>query len=494
MRESPVQKLEQKAGSSVDGGTTLPTRRAFIAQNTAALLGYLGVLTSCGKKETPTAVTPELPKLLTRCPQIFSGLPSHAMDAHNELVIAACSDSALRTTTVIKLAPDIEIARNEIGVSAYKVKAGDSVAGIIQKLSATEEFAYLKSHAGISFNKEGQFEKCIKIRSFNIQSEDLRVGDWIPIPGPESSRIIPDQNFMNYAFRALELMTKHPKYGPQIKELIATFGSRELLCTVFAIAKQESGLAGKQIGSCELHRYEPHYKAFSYSHFHVLNVDAGKAALQNLKLTGPRCAHPINGVQLCLAFLIEKSRGYVAQYLPLPTKLEHFATVYNGANWKKINPHYVDNIAKYYQEGVATLAKTNGKLPAAGQDRSLEQFVEMYDPSKSEVDASKEQPLAEIEEPVASPGYTVQAGDTLNKAILNSISASQGEFSHGPQVVDSLAASLTSQLDQTFGKPFIYPGDHLSFQLHSPSELIYPTWHIGIKRKGREYLFPLKEI
>jgi hypothetical protein len=491
VRESLGQKIEISPPESGGAERALPSRRAFIAQNTAALVGYLVALTSCGKKEQPPAVAPELPKLATRCPQIFSGLPKLPMDAHNERVIAACADSTLRTTENFKLAEGLEIARNEIGTCAYKVQPGDSIAAIVQKLCATREFSYLRSHSAISFNAQGEFEKCIKIRSFNISSEDLRAGSWIPIPGPENSRIIPDRNFMNYAFRALELMTHHPKYGSKITELITNFGSRELLCTVFAIAKQESGLSGKEIGSCELHRYEPHHNAFSYSHFHVLNVDAGRAAFQNLGLTGLRCSHPINGVQLCLAFFLEKTGGDLGRYLPLPGRLEEFAVFYNGAHWKKINPHYIENIAKYYAEGHATLEQSNGKLPVSGQDRSLQQFIETYDPSIPEVQRPVVVPLTNNKVSQPAPGYTVKAGDSLNQALLHSISAAQGEFPAGPQVVDSIAASLTSQLDQMFGKPFIFPGDHISFRLQSPQELAYPTWHIGVTRKGRAYYFPV---
>lgn len=121
---------------------------------------------------------------------------------------------------------------------------------------------------------------------------------------------------------------------------------------MLAIAKQESG--GKPIGQFELHRWEPHQSAFSFSLFHVLMKGAGMRARQHLDMTEGQLYHPKNAAKLFLAFLCEKSRkGKLCdpeRFFPLMKNLNSFARFYNGAAWKRINPHYTRHLRKYYHQ------------------------------------------------------------------------------------------------------------------------------------------------
>ncbi len=234
------------------------------------------------------------------------------------------------------------------GIYFYRVVKGDSIQKIKHTLANFRpEFAYLIDPAN-SDNKN---------TSFNIPNESLRIGEWIPIP--KKTRELNDKQFANYCFEAIKLMEINLEYGTKIKELVDQIGEDELIATMIAIAKQESG--GKPLGQFVFHRWEPTKKTFSFSILHVMDRGAGIIARRKLGLSKGQLYHPQNAARLFLAFLIEKTkpmRKKPSNYLPLSKNLEKFVAFYNGKKWKNFNPNYANKLNHYYKEAIAML---NGK-------------------------------------------------------------------------------------------------------------------------------------
>lgn len=254
----------------------------------------------------------------------------------------------------LKKLPNGETVFEDIGaLTFYKVEKGDSITGIREKLSKYKRFSYLKT-----LSKS-------KIKSFNVPQKSLRPGMLIPIPLDEEDRSITDAQFAHYCNDAIDEMAQDSRYGDMISKIIQKTSKREILRVMLAIAKQESG--GKPIGQFELHRWEPHQRAFLFSLFHVLMRGAGMKARQNLDMTEGQLYHPKNAAKLFLAFLCEKSRRGRScnpeRFFPLMENLNSFARFYNGAAWRRINPHYTRNLRKYYDQ--------SSKLVGGGGLRSI---------------------------------------------------------------------------------------------------------------------------
>ncbi|MBD3156778.1 hypothetical protein GF369_03030 [Candidatus Peregrinibacteria bacterium] len=261
----------------------------------------------------------------------------------------------------LKKLPNGETIFEDIGaLTFYQVEKGDSIAGIREKLSKYKRFSYLKTLSKA------------KIKSFNVPQKSLKPGMLIPIPLDEEDRSMSDVQFAHYCNDAIDEMAEDSRYGDMIQKIIKKTSKKEILRIMLAIAKQESG--GKPIGQFELHRWEPHQSAFSFSLFHVLMRGAGMKARQNLDMTEGQLYHPKNAAKLFLAFLCEKSRRGTScnpeRFFPLMDHLNSFARFYNGAAWRRFNPHYTRHLKKYYLQAKKVVGGGKAKKLEKVQRRS----------------------------------------------------------------------------------------------------------------------------
>ena len=244
--------------------------------------------------------------------------------------------------------PNGEVVFKDIGALIfYRVEKGDTIQLINEKLSKYKQFEHLKTASKR------------KIKFFNVPQRSLTPGMLIPIPLAEEDRAISDEQFVNYCNDAIDDLLLDKEYGHAIMKIIKKSSKKELLTVMLAIAKQESG--GKPIGQFELHRWEPHQSAFSFSVFHILMKGPGIKARKNLNLTEGQLYHPKNAAKLFLAFLCEKSKEgngcNPEKFFPMMSNLEKIARFYNGKAWKRINPNYTKNLSRYYQESKRILTQ-----------------------------------------------------------------------------------------------------------------------------------------
>jgi hypothetical protein len=234
--------------------------------------------------------------------------------------------------------PNTEELFDDVGLTFYRVRKGDTISQIRERLGAYSNYTYLK-------------EQTAKLDSFNIPARKLRADMWIPIPMEDQDRELSDAKFVAYARTAIDEMQQETTYQKGVAQILQKITVRELVVTMLAIAKQEGG--GKPLGQFELHRWEPHQEAFSFSYFHVLMKGPGLVARRNLNLTEGQLYHPKNAVKLFLAFLVEKNKEVLKQadrLFPIWDHSQEFASFYNGGSWKKINPHYLEQVRSYYDE------------------------------------------------------------------------------------------------------------------------------------------------
>lgn len=232
----------------------------------------------------------------------------------------------------------------DVGLTFYLVKPGDTLSEIRQRLSRYPQYAHLG-------------EQRYKLDSFNIPPRKLRAHMWIPIPMEEADRHLTEAQFIHYAGDAIDELRDHEAYGDDLARILVHVSERELIATMYAIAKQEGG--GKPLGQFELHRWEAHQQAFSFSYFHVLMKGPGLTARRKLNLTEGQLYHPHNAVKLFIGFLVEKSaenRKQADRFFPLPDHMKEFAVFYNGRRWETTNPHYIENVTRYYEEALAHLS------------------------------------------------------------------------------------------------------------------------------------------
>ncbi len=244
-----------------------------------------------------------------------------------------------------EIMPGGEKIFHDVGLDFYYVQKGDTISGIREALSQYEKYAYLKTQTN-------------KLESFNIPAKKLKAGMWLPIPWENDARELTEEQLAHYASLGIEDIMKNPDYHDEIEDILQKVSKEELLATVIAIAKQESG--NKPIGQFTWHRWEDHQKAFSFSLFHVLMKGPGLTARHKLELTEGQTYHPENSTKLLLAFLIEKAAETKKQpdiYFPIDQHLDDFAVFYNGRFWKKTNPDYTDNIMRYYAQALDMLQK-----------------------------------------------------------------------------------------------------------------------------------------
>ena len=243
----------------------------------------------------------------------------------------------------------------DIGLVFYVVQSGDTIDGIRRKCSAIPGFAYLR-------------DQTEKIESFNIPPRSLKPGMLIPIPLENEKRAISDEDFADHARQALLHICEHERYGTFMRQLRADYSDSEIIATMVAFAKQESG--GAPIGQFEMHRWEPKHRAFSFSLFHILMVGPGLKARRNLQRTEGQLYHPQNGAELFFSYIIEKlieRHGLsVSGQQKVKTGTSDFfqlneqtASFYNGKAWKTRNPNYLTNVQRYKER--AMLMLKNGK-------------------------------------------------------------------------------------------------------------------------------------
>ncbi len=233
-----------------------------------------------------------------------------------------------------------EIILHDAGLDFYLVKSGDSIEGIRQKLGRYPKYSHV-------------LDERMKIKSFNIPNSELVSGMLLPIPISESERIISERDFVIYALRTVRDLREDPEFGDDLRRILKKISEKELIATLLATAKQESG--GKPLGQFSLHRWEPPHNRFSFSHFHILMKDAGLEARKKLDMTEGQTYHPENACKLFIVFLTIKSGGNLEKLLPIDQHYEEFATFYNGRAWRRTNPHYVINIKKFYEEALLFL-------------------------------------------------------------------------------------------------------------------------------------------
>ncbi len=237
----------------------------------------------------------------------------------------------------------------DVGLKFYLVKKGDTISEIRERLTRYKEFAHLKEQPG-------------KLDSFNIPQRKLRAEMWIPIPIEETDRHLTEAQFVNYASNALKELEDDSEYGDDLRKILKRVSHREFIVTLLAIAKQEGG--GKPLGQFELHRWEARHRAFSFSYFHILMKGPGFVARKKLNLTEGQLYHPQNAVKLFVGYLVEKTaevHKHADRFFPLPEHMEEFAKFYNGKSWKKKNPHYIQNVERYYKEAMSHLSRNGSR-------------------------------------------------------------------------------------------------------------------------------------
>ena len=190
----------------------------------------------------------------------------------------------------------------------YIVQEGETTKEQIkEKLSSIPEFSYLNDSI---YNN--------KIMGFNVPDSSLKKWLYIPIPVQATDRKINIDEFREYSRIALHEMENNSIYWKKTQELIKKVWEEKVINIMTAFARCETATDQEKfldpIWTAELHRWEPKYKSFSFSYYHVLmekNAD-GKTpwpwlkARQNLWLTEWQCYHPINAWKLFLWYCFEK--------------------------------------------------------------------------------------------------------------------------------------------------------------------------------------------
>lgn len=245
---------------------------------------------------------------------------------------------------------------HDVGVDFYEVSEGETLDHIKEKLLPL--YVHLAEQKG-------------RMNGFNIFAKDVHAGMMLPIPVESKERKISDEEFLRFAYESLGEMLVDPDYGDFIRVLLEHYSEEEIILRLLAIAKQESG--GRPIGQFELHRYEPQYKTFSYSIFHILMMGPGEKARQELGMTIGQTYHPKNAIKLFFAFMIEKlfegksrkkSRENVEEkFVKLFALDQDFARFYNGKKWEMLNPEYLANIYDYYNHGRAIFLQNGIEMP-----------------------------------------------------------------------------------------------------------------------------------
>ena len=112
---------------------------------------------------------------------------------------------------------------DDVGLSFYLIRKGDTISEIRQKLGRYPEFSYLSKQTG-------------KLDSFNIPARKLRADMWLPIPIENKDRHLTEAQFVNYAAKAIDEIVKEERYGEEVQRILAKVDQRTLVATMLAIA------------------------------------------------------------------------------------------------------------------------------------------------------------------------------------------------------------------------------------------------------------------
>lgn len=340
LRDEPVLTI----GDSIVHGIKSLTRKraAMIVIGGAAILGGAGIISSWPpEKPERVQVDPPGPEK-----------PGSELNEYDRVVPKGRFSDEERKKRVITLPNGSVVFKDLCGLYFYKVVEGDNKERIIDKLSQVPEFAYVKDLPDY------------KLKSWNILDKDIKPGEnghtmWLPIPVPFERRTLTSEEFFKHSNQAIDEMLKDEVYGRSMREILRKIGRRELLVSMMTMAKKESG--GEPIGQFVFHRWESGKQAFSFSLYHVLMVDAGLEARTHINKTEGQLYHPKVAGMLFLAFLCEKTGEgkacHPARYLPITDDPERFASMYNGANWRKINSDYATLLVKYHTDASADIAQ-----------------------------------------------------------------------------------------------------------------------------------------
>lgn len=307
-------------------------------------LSLVGALTIGGtvhyinkdKDASPNKTTLSVEGTDTLLPETTCSFPQQKLSFWDTNPDFFAKDITLKKET---LAPGVHIIR-DVGLTFYIVQKWDNLTSIRQKLSKLPEFAYLA---------ETQYDRSnpnTKTKSFNVPASAIQAWMFIPIPLDNTDREISPQNFVNYCYEAIkEMQSPENPYHKHIKKLLGTMTEANLVAAMLAFARSETAEEYSTFVSplwdTEIHRWEPRFKAFSFTYFHILMEKNLKdktkwpwlEARLKLWLTEGQCYHPKNAVKLFLAYRIEKTNGNISQIFPLTKKnMTTVATIYNGSS------------------------------------------------------------------------------------------------------------------------------------------------------------------
>jgi len=257
------------------------------------------------------------------------------------------------------------------GLTFYVVKKGDTLDSIWEKVSALEEFSYLKEARYRVEKGNGR-----NIQGFNITRAEVKrysKGDdpfFIPIPLKLQQREISDKKVLSYFSQAIKEMKDHPVYGEKVKKLLKKIDKKELLKIMLAYSYSETTpLKGDApVGFFGFNRWEPattrHRKkekvfrtaSFSFTCFHIfmekyhrtdkktkktrIENSPGLIARKKLGMTEGQINHPVNSAKLFLGYWAEKAGKKFLNYFPLEGG--------DDAHFKKCAGKYNGDGAKYY--------------------------------------------------------------------------------------------------------------------------------------------------
>lgn len=245
-------------------------------------------------------------------------------------------ERAARTETIM---PGIEIF-HDIGLDWYRVQPGDTKESIRDTLSLLPEYTYL-----------GGKKQQKRTIGFNIAEKSLHDVEWLPIPVEKTKLLINDEDFLVEVKQGIEELTTDECYGETAQKIIDKIGEDAFSASMLAVAKMESG---EHIGSSQFSLYDATNHTFSISPYHVLDKGAGKRARHNLHKTIGQMNSPKNAVKLLVGFMAEKMNE-PASIFPIDQHYEQFATQYNGADWRRMNPNYATDLDGYYQKALKKL-------------------------------------------------------------------------------------------------------------------------------------------
>ena len=88
----------------------------------------------------------------------------------------------------------------------------------------------------------------------------------VPVPLDRAETIVSQKELIQASMDAVDVIKSHPKYGDFVTTLENDLGRNHLMKLMLVFADKESDM-----GNTQLHRFEPHHDAYSYSLFHILD-------------------------------------------------------------------------------------------------------------------------------------------------------------------------------------------------------------------------------